>query len=67
MALMTTTSSVFGALLDEKNFRAGRNLSVDSRSILLFGEDWTSARDFSMALGLEENFAKTAKHSRLAR
>ena len=67
MALITTTSSVFGALLDEKNFRAGRNLSVDSRSISLFGEDWTSARDFSMALSLEENFANTAKHSRPAR
>ncbi len=67
MALMTTRSSVFGALLDEKNFRAGRNLSADSRSISSFGEDWTFGGDFSVAAGREENFAKTAKQSRLAR
>ena len=67
MALTTTKLSIFGALLDEKNFRAGRNLSADSDPVSAFAEDWILGQDTSVPHGLEENFAKTAKHSRLAR
>ena len=67
IAFMTAKSSVFGALLDEKNFRAGRNLSDGSGPFSSLGEEWTLGREFSMALGLEEHFAKMAKHNRLAK